>query len=116
MSKEDVYSVVFRESGKEHMSGCTDKELEQIRKAIIFIKEADAQRPDRATQKQLWKIRQLEKELGWDKNPKRLQSFIQKYYHADQLEWLKFQEASSLIDSLKNVLAKEAEKREEDGR
>lgn len=116
MSKEDVYSVVFRESGKEHMSGCTDKELEQIRKAIIFIKDANAQRSDRATQKQLWKIRRLEKELGWDKNPKRLQSFIQKYYHADKLEWLKFQEASSLIDSLKNVLAKEAEKREEDGR
>ena len=93
MSKEDVYSVVFRESGKEHMSGCTDKELEQIRKAIIFIKDANAQRSDRATQKQLWKIRRL-----------------------DKLEWLKFQDASCLIDSLKNVLAKEAEKREEDGR
>ena len=66
MSKEDVYSVVFRESGKEHMSGCTDKELEQIRKAIIFIKDANAQRSDRATQKQLWKIRRLEKELGWE--------------------------------------------------
>lgn len=114
MTKDDVYTIVFRETGKEHMSDCTEKELEQIRKAIIFIKDANGQRPNRATKKQLWKIRQLEKELGWDKNPARLEGFIKKYYHAEELAWLKFGQASNLIDSLKNILEKE--KRADDER
>lgn len=116
LTKDDVYSIVFRETRKEHMSDCSDKELERVRKVIIFIKDVNAQRPNMATKRQMWKIEQLEKDLGWDNNPKRLRNFVKKYYHVDKLEWLKFSQASNLIDSLKNVLKKETEKRAENGR
>lgn len=112
MSKEEVYTIVYRETGKEHMSDCTDRQLEQVVKAIIAIKDINAQRPGMATKRQIWKIHELEKELGWTDNPKRLQAFVEKYYHVPTLEWLRFEQAIACIDSLKNVLKKEKEKRE----
>ena len=112
LSKEDVYTIVYRETGKEHMSDCTDRELERVVSAIIAIKDVNAWRPGMATKRQLWKIHELEKELGWADNPKRLQAFAEKYYHVQKLEWLRFEQAIACIDSLKNVLKKEKEKRE----
>lgn len=114
LSKEDVYTIVYRETGKEHMTDCTDRELERVVKAIIVIKDVNAWRPGMATKRQLWKIHELEQQLGWADNPKRLQAFIEKYYHVQKLEWLRFEQAIACIDSLKNVLKKEEEKRDTD--
>lgn len=112
LSKEDVYTIVYRETGKEHMTDCTDRELERVVKAIIAIKDVNAWRPGMATKRQLWKIHELEHQLGWAENPKRLQAFVEKYYHVQKLEWLRFEQAIACIDSLKNVLEKEKEKGE----
>lgn len=110
LSKDDIYTIVYRETGKEHMTDCTDRQLERVVKAIIAIKDINAQRPGMATKKQLWKIHELEKELGWADNPKRLQAFVAKYYHVQSIEWLRFEQAIKLIDSLKNVAEKESRK------
>lgn len=65
----------------------------------------------RATTEQIYKIRALEKELGWNDNPKRLQGFIRKYSKVDNIRWLTEKAASNLIEGLKKILEREQEKK-----
>lgn len=107
LSDDELYEILYRETGKEHMRECSDRELERVLAAVIAIKDTNAWRPGMATKRQLWKIRQLELALGWDENPKRLAAFVKKYYQVEDVQWLSTGAASNLIDSLKNLLAKE---------
>ena len=36
LSKEDIYTIVYRETGKEHMTDCTDWELERVIKEMCI--------------------------------------------------------------------------------
>lgn len=75
---------------------------------------AKARRPGMATPEQLHKIRTLESELGWTDNPKRLQAFMKKYCDGiSRPEWLQFNQAKALIESLKGV--QRSEKRRQHG-
>lgn len=104
MEKDDLYAVLKRETGKDSMRNCSQKELERVLLSLNTIKGFDNFRGNLATKKQLWKIRQLENELGWHDNPKRLQAFIKKYYKVDRVEWLTSAQAWRLIESLKKLL------------
>ena len=65
-------------------------------------------RPGMATPQQIHKIRSLERDLGWSDNPKRLRAFMQKYSGGiARLEWLQYDQARALIESLKGVLRTE---------
>ena len=57
-----------------------------------------------ATDKQIWKIKELVRALGWDDNPKRLEAFLLKYTGVAKLEWLPKQKAIGLIDGLKSMV------------
>lgn len=63
-------------------------------------------RNGRASEGQIYKVRQIEKQLGWDENPKRLQAFIKKYAKVERIDWLTSAQAWRLIESLKKVLEK----------
>ncbi len=68
----------------------------------------ETRRPGMATPQQIHKIRSLERDLGWSDNPKRLRSFMQKYSGGiARMEWLQYDQASALIESLKGVLRSE---------
>lgn len=108
MTQEDLYAVLYRETKKDSMRKCTDKELERVLLSLNAIKGFDNFRGNRATKRQLWKIRQMESQLGWSENPKRLQSFVRKYYKVDNIEWLSSAQAWRLIESLKKLLTKTA--------
>ena len=109
MSKEDVYTLLYRETRKEHMRDCSEVELSRTIQAMILLKERQKNRPGMMTGRQRYRIRELEKELGWQDNKKRLTAFIKKYYHVDNLDWLKTEDASSLIESLKKLAEKQQE-------
>ena len=56
-----------------------------------------------ATNKQLWKIRKLAEEIGWD-DPRRLNGMIKnKFYGKDRPELLNKIEASKLIIALEKM-------------
>ena len=116
MSKEDVYTLLYRETKKEHMKDCSEVELSRTIQAMILLKERQKNRPGMMTGRQRYRIRELEKELGWQDNKKRLTAFIKKYYHVDNLDWLKTEDASSLIESLKKLAEKQQEEQPEAGR
>lgn len=104
LSEDDLYTIVARETGKDSIKACTTKELNRVVQALIHLKEHSDARPDKGTKKMLWKIRQLEQELGWDENPMRLAAFLKKYYGVEKPEWLSRQQAWKAIESLKKVV------------
>lgn len=106
MEKDDLYAVLQRETGKDSMRKCTEKELERVLLSLNSIKGFDNFRGNRATKRQLWKIGQLEQQLGWQDNPQRLQGFIKKYYRVDHVDWLTSAQAWRLIESLKKLVEK----------
>ena len=68
------------------------------------IRKKKIYRSNRATEAQEGKILALEKELGWNENPKRLKGFIKKYSRVEDINWLTFEATSNLIEALKKVL------------
>ena len=76
---------------------------------MILLKERRTNRPGMISGRQRYRIGELERQLGWKENPNRLKAFIKKYYHVDSLDWLKEQEASNLIESLKKMTNREAD-------
>lgn len=107
MEREDVYNVLQRETGKESMRKCTQKELERVLLSLQSVQGFDNFRGNRATKKQLWKIGQLEQQLGWQDKPLRMQGFVKKYYRVESIEWLTLAQAWRLIESLKKLAEKE---------
>lgn len=104
LSKEEIYMILQRETGKDSMRKCSEKELERVLFSLNSSSGFSNFRGDRATKRQLWKIRQIETELGWSDNPQRLTSFVHKYYKVESIEWLTSAQAWRLIESLKKVL------------
>ncbi len=112
LDESELRSIVEGVTGQRSISALSTA---QRNKVILALKdhlytvkpELKPKKPsDDGTNRMVWKIRQLEKELGWDDNPARLISFMNKYYHVERLEWLTPQQAWRLIESLKAMLKK----------
>lgn len=67
------------------------------------VRKESQYRSNMATEDQVYKIHALERELGWDSNPKRLKAFMKKYCRVENEKWLTFDKASNLIEALKKV-------------
>lgn len=106
MDRQDVYNVLQRETGKDSMRACTKKELERVLLSLRMIQGTDSARGNRASKKQVWKIGQLEQQLGWHDEPQRLLGFVKKYYKVERIEWLTSAQAWRLIESLKKLAEK----------
>lgn len=108
MTQDDLYSVVEQVSGGRSISQLTK---EQAVRVIDRLNQYTGQAPEAgrkmASTKMLWKIRELEKQLGWNDDPRRLQGFMKKFSGVERIEWLTHQKAWKLIESMKKVLARE---------
>lgn len=104
MTKEELYAVVHQVSGGDSISALTK---EQAIKLIDRLDRLSGKKPEprahRATDAMIGKIRQLERELGWSDDPKRLQGFMKKYTGVDRLNWLTKRQAGGLIEGLKQM-------------
>lgn len=107
LSEEELRAVLRRETGKDSMRDCTSKELERTLLALRAMQGGQNHTGDRATRKEVWKIHDLEKNLGWQDEPQRLRAFLKKYYRIEQPEWLTHAQAWRAIESLKKVLSKQ---------
>ncbi|MDU5141080.1 MAG: phage protein GemA/Gp16 family protein [Paenibacillus dendritiformis] len=106
LEEADIRAVLRRETGKDSMRQCSEHELRRVVLALRQLQGEQNYTGDRATKRQVWKIYQYERELGWTDNPKRLQSFLQKYYRTDRPEWLTRAQAWKAIESLKKLTTK----------
>lgn len=106
MDEQDIRAVLHRETGKVSMRACSEQELRRVVLVLRQLQGSDNDTGDRPTKRMLWKIRQLESELGWAENPKRLQAFLHRYYKVDSPEWLTRAQAWRAIESLKKMISK----------
>ncbi len=110
LSPDDAKEMAYSLIGKDSLKKFTQKEINEVCYELMARKDAQKRRPDRASDQQLFRIKELEHLLGWDNNPLRLASFVEKYYHCASVMWLKPTQAAKLIESLKSMLVKEQAK------
>jgi hypothetical protein len=110
LTEEDLRAAAFSVTGKDSLRQCSDHELYQVLCHLGRLKDRMNTQPGKITPQQLWKIREYERRLGWTENPKRLRAFMAKYSSAEQPEWLSFEDAKALIESLKKVYQRELRK------
>lgn len=108
LTDDDLYSILYRETGKESMKECKEKELKRVVLSLEHLRGEGV--PGRASRKQIWKIKDLARELGWEDNPRRLAGFLRKWYGVEQAQWLSSRDAWKAIESLKNILERERAK------
>lgn len=111
MDSEDIHAVVERETGKNSMRKCTDKQLAKVLDAMKLIGGMEQQRRGGITDKQLHYIAILEHELGWYDNPERLRGFVKKMCNVEHVKWLTIKQASNVIEGMKALLKRESQNR-----
>lgn len=115
MDNELLHAFILNNVQKEHISELSKYEamdvIDKMDEMKTGVKKTKTYRENMATQDQIYKIRALERELGWNDNPKRLKAFTKKYTGVENLNWLTFSKASNLIESLKKVAKREELKR-----
>lgn len=109
LSDEDVHAVVLRETGKTSIRELTAGELGQVVRELQQMKDraggrkrSFSGRPETLGLRS--KIHALEKELGWDDDPKRLAGFVKRVTRVERLEWLSPKQCSQVIEGLKAML------------
>lgn len=113
MDKDMLHDLVANVTGSNSISSLSKKQGVKVIEALSRIGQSGHDRPDRASKEQIWKIRQYEKELGWDDNPKRLEGFIKRYGSVDKPEWLTPAKAWRVIEALKKMAARTVDSKRE---
>lgn len=121
LGKDELYTIVQRETGKESIKALTQAEINKVCNALSKLKDATAtkepkKRTDKGgnavTENQRRKIFMLTGELGWNDNTARVNGFVKRMFKIDRLEWLTFSQCSKLIEALKKMVEREAEAKE----
>ncbi len=107
-----LHDMVKNRCRKEHISSLTKKEAAAIIDDLSGYRSVmlPTGRPlHMATDKQMYKIQQIERSLGWAGNPARLRGFCKKYAGVDNPDWMTKQQAWRIIEGLKALLTREAD-------
>ncbi|GAB6170766.1 hypothetical protein JCM15765_02440 [Paradesulfitobacterium aromaticivorans] len=111
MDKDLVHEFAYNVTKEHSLSGLSVQQAIKVidaMEALTHKEKAKSIEPKatRASKKQIWKMKQLAKELGWSDNEKRLQGFVKKYAGVDKLEWLTPAQSWRVIEGLKKLLEK----------
>ncbi len=113
LSKEDLYSIISRETGKEHMRDMTQRELDHVAAVLCSLKDGGRRqkRTDEGgnadTTVQRRKIYKLTGALGWNEDNQRINSFAGHMFGVERLEWLSSAQCGMLIEALKDMVERD---------
>lgn len=105
IDRDDVYALVLQVSGQDSIKGLTQTQANEVIDRIVgAAMQNDYQEYGNvATQQMRKKIYILTVELGWDKNPKRLEGFCKRMFKVEKVEWLNGKQCYQLIEALKDM-------------
>ncbi len=116
MDNDLLHGVVEELTKKEHISDLTIAQAARVIDHITmntdsrrFIDLPTGRKVAMATQKQMWKVQDLEEKLGWKDNPKRLRGFCRKYAGVDNPDWMTKEQAKRIIEGLKSLLKQQGQ-------
>lgn len=121
MSDEDLYSIIYRETGKDSMRKLTQKEIGKVCSTLLEMKDSASGKSktgrtdtggNKLTVDQRRKIYKLTGELGWNNNNARINGFVKKMFNVERLEWLNKKQCNTLIETLKSMVERENSKKE----
>jgi phage gp16-like protein len=124
LSDEDLYSIIYRETGKDSMRKLTQKEINKVCSVLSELKDSVKGRgKDKRTDaggntltiRQRKKIYKLTEELGWNNNNARINGFVKKMFKVERLEWLDDEQCSRLIEMLKSMVKRKEKNDETNG-
>ena len=118
LDKDDLYAVLYRDTGKDSMKQCSEKELKNMVLFLRLLKNTQALEHSGMSAAQKKKIYALAYSMNWDKDDetgqyieglitKRLSGLCKKYCHADHINWLDKEQAHTLIETLKKLVQKQ---------
>lgn len=112
IDKEDLYSILHRETKKESMKDCTNFQLKDVLDFLNLLKTSSNLQKTGATKEQISKIYALAYSLKWDKNPKvsiekRINKYCKKVVKVESVNWLSSRQAYIVIEGLKKIKSKE---------
>lgn len=110
MSPEDTKEMAYSLIGKDSLKKFTQKEINEVCYELMIRKDQQKQRPGRMTDYQLYRVRELERLLGWDENPIRLANFIKKQYGMASIMWMTVAQGAKLIEALKSMYERESKR------
>jgi hypothetical protein len=109
MDDVDLRGIVKNVTGSDHVSTITKAQAGQLIDYLTDRARGDY-RPAAASRQQLYMIRKLAAELGWNDNPNRLAGFIKRQTGVDHERWLDAAGAWRVIEGLKKILNREKQK------
>lgn len=101
----NLHAIVYEATGRESIRELTAEQAETVirrLRSLVGRQRVEHQRPGRATDRELWKQRQLAREIGWTEE--QLGAFIKRMAKVDRPEWQSRQDASNVIEGLKKIL------------
>ncbi|ABR46623.1 hypothetical protein Amet_4387 [Alkaliphilus metalliredigens QYMF] len=109
LEKEDLYTIIYRESKKESMKQLTKAQANKVIDAMVRPKKKKKQkRTDdggrSSTKAQRQTIYRMTEELGWNNDNDRINGFVKKMFEVERLEWLDGYGCSRLIEILKKMI------------
>ncbi len=96
----DLRGLVLNLTGREHISQITKAQAIVVIDYLVDRKKGNY-RPMMASSQQMYKIRILAKEMGWDNG--RLKGFVKKYAGVENEKWLDARRAYNIIEGLKKI-------------
>lgn len=115
LGKEDLYGLIFRETGREHMHELTQTELDRVAGVLVRMKNGvprdlahkrtdEGGNPDTVYLRR--KIYMLTGDLGWNDDDSRIHGFVREQYGVERLEWATRAQCNKIIEGLKKMAAR----------
>lgn len=115
MERDDLYALVYRETGKEHLTELTQGELDRVARVLQNLKDGvqrdtTRKRTDIGGQKSTEPLRRkiyaLTEELGWNDDNRRINGFVKRMCGVERIEWLSKSQCVMVVEALKQMTAR----------
>lgn len=103
LSNDELHAMVYQRYSKESLKQLTAWEAARLIDWLVMLR-GGGKNPLMITDQQKWRIEDYQKKLGW--TDRQLQLFIRKYGHTYFVQWLTKENASKMIEALKNVYSR----------
>lgn len=110
LSKDNLYDTIEGLTGKDSMRQLSTKELNKVIMELGRMKDGHKKKGQLASDKQVWKVHELEKQLGWSGEPARLKGYLKKRFGVENIRWMTSQQAWKAIEGLKKMADREEDK------
>jgi hypothetical protein len=116
LTDDDLYAVIYRETGKESMKKLTQGEINTLARILQNMKDGIqrdtcSKRTDEGgdprTVPLRHKIYALCDVLGWNNDNNRINGFVKHMFGVDRVEWLTLAQCSKVVEALKSMADRE---------